>query len=52
MNSDSYAIARMEVDIAWADVETAATKEELTAACLKWWQARLALRDVLIGADA
>lgn len=50
--AESYAIAKMEVDIAWADVETALTPEEMSDACRVWWEKRQILREVLIGAGA
>lgn len=48
----SLAVARMEVDIAFANVEAATEPGALTEAFLVWWQARQALRDVLIGVGA
>jgi hypothetical protein len=47
--AENYAIAKLEVIIAWANVEAASDRDELTDACARWWLARQNLRALLIG---
>lgn len=45
----SYAMLKMEVDLAWERIDAATDYRALQDAMWDWWEARQALRDFLRG---
>lgn len=46
--TDSYAIARLEVQIARDNLDRAVSDEEFASAARLWWSARQALRAAIV----
>jgi hypothetical protein len=49
--SDSYAIALLETQIAWQNIESAGSWDELDRAFGVWWDCRLGLRAAILEAN-